>query len=154
MTSEVDLQIVETVRDLRKSENPRKESLFPRDNDSSYDVILEYLEKLAHATLLTTKYKFICIILETIPSLFMQSELRRHKQSTAAKRTFCMTPDRKSPNAQLTSIAGSFGRCYELENAYSQLLSADNKRDLAKYLLVEWFKRTDMCIIQDVFLPL
>lgn len=143
-----------TVRDLRRCEIIRKESLFPRNDDASYDVIIEYLEKMAHATLLTTKFKFICIILETIPSLFMQSEVRRHKQSSAAKRTFCMTPDRRLHGGHTATITGSFGRCHELENAYSQLLSADNKRDLAKYLLVEWFKRTDMCIIQDIYLPL
>lgn len=91
---------------------------------------------MARASLLTTKYKFICIIFETIPSLFMQSEIKRHKQSFAAKRTFCATPDSKRHRLNGTTITGSFGRCIELENAYSQLLSTDSKRDLAKYLIV------------------
>lgn len=52
------------------------------------------------------------------------------------------------------TITGSFGRNYELENAYSQLLSTDNKRELMKYLLIEWFKKSKYCIIQDVYLPL
>ncbi|CAM6001639.1 unnamed protein product [Sphagnum balticum] len=108
----VDPQVISTVRGLHRSENPRKESLFPRNDEFSYDVILEYMEKLARASLLTTKYKFICIILETIPVLFMQSELRRHKQSSMTKRTFCVTPDRKVGGTDSGTLTRSFGRCY------------------------------------------
>lgn len=128
--------------------------MFPRDDETSYNIILEYLEKLAQVPLLTTKFKFICIIVETIPALFLQSEFRRyHKQSSAAKRTFCMTPERNYSTMNQHTFTGSFQN-YELENAYSQLLSTDNKRELMKYLLIEWFKKSKYCIIQDVYLPL
>lgn len=90
---ELDAEIVNTIKSLRTVENKRIDALFPRDDETSYNIILEYLERMAQAPLFTTKFKFICIILETIPSLFLQSELRRYnKQSSATKRTFCFTP--------------------------------------------------------------
>jgi hypothetical protein len=55
---------------------------------------------------------------------------------------------------QTGTITGSFGRSWEFEYAYSQLLSVDNKRELLKYLLIEWYKKSKYCIVQDLYIPL
>lgn len=82
--------------------------------------------------------------------------MKKHKHDSIAKRTFCMTPDQRAISIFQNSgnMFSSFGRNYDLESRYSQLISVDNKRDLLKYLLLQWYKQTKFCIIQDIYLPL